>query len=65
MPPEQLEALLANPPRGNVNRLVVDGEPSPLQGGTRVIHTPGHTPGHICLFVEQEDCYRRGRAQSR
>ena len=50
-----MEALLANPPRGNVDRLVVDGELLPLQGGTRVIHTPGHTPGHICLFVEQEN----------
>ncbi|MGK9253618.1 MBL fold metallo-hydrolase [Paenibacillus humicus] len=54
MPPEQLEALLANPPRGHVNRLVVDGERLPLQGGIQIIHTPGHTPGHISLFMEKE-----------
>ncbi len=30
------------------------GEVFKLLGGLRVIHTPGHTPGSICLFSEQK-----------
>ncbi len=25
----------------------------PLHGGIEVIHTPGHTPGHLSLFVKK------------
>jgi glyoxylase-like metal-dependent hydrolase (beta-lactamase superfamily II) len=32
---------------------VADGELLPLVGGLRVIHTPGHTPGSICLYAER------------
>jgi glyoxylase-like metal-dependent hydrolase (beta-lactamase superfamily II) len=32
---------------------VHDGDVIPALGGLRVIHTPGHTPGHICLFAER------------
>jgi glyoxylase-like metal-dependent hydrolase (beta-lactamase superfamily II) len=28
-----------------------DGEVIPLLGGLEVIHTPGHTPGSVCLFA--------------
>ncbi len=31
---------------------VADGDVLPMLGGTRVIHTPGHTPGSICLYSE-------------
>ena len=34
----------------NVDRTVTDGEVLPYCGGMEVIHTPGHTPGHICLY---------------
>ena len=27
-----------------------DGDELPLLGGLRVLHTPGHTPGSICLY---------------
>ncbi len=37
-----------------VDRLVEDGDTLPLMGGLRVVHTPGHTPGSICLFLERE-----------
>ena len=33
-------------------RTVEDGELLPLLGGLRVVHTPGHTPGSICLYAE-------------
>ena len=39
--------------RTPVARLVEDGEVLPIQGGVRVIHTPGHTPGSVCYLVEQ------------
>ncbi|MCR8632116.1 MBL fold metallo-hydrolase [Paenibacillus radicis (ex Xue et al. 2023)] len=36
----------------NVTRLLADREKLPFGGGLTVIHTPGHTPGHICLYHE-------------
>ena len=33
-----------------VNQTVSDGEVLPYCGGIIVIHTPGHTPGHVCLY---------------
>jgi len=30
-----------------------DGMLLPLLGGLRVIHTPGHTPGSVCLYAER------------
>ncbi|TVY02017.1 MBL fold metallo-hydrolase [Cohnella terricola] len=65
MNPEQLEGFLQQlpeetraefeqtflrPSRPNVNRTIVDGEKLPIAGGLTVIHTPGHTPGHVCLY---------------
>jgi glyoxylase-like metal-dependent hydrolase (beta-lactamase superfamily II) len=29
---------------------IVDGEVLPILGGLEVIHTPGHTPGSVCLY---------------
>ena len=34
----------------SVTRGLVDGEVLPLGGGLKIIHTPGHTPGHISLL---------------
>ena len=33
-----------------VAHTVGDGEELPYCGGIQIIHTPGHTPGHICLY---------------
>jgi glyoxylase-like metal-dependent hydrolase (beta-lactamase superfamily II) len=33
-----------------VNQMISDGEVLPYCGGITVIHTPGHTPGHVCLY---------------
>ncbi|MFC2027717.1 MBL fold metallo-hydrolase [Chloroflexota bacterium] len=37
-----------------VDRLLEDGEMIEVLGGTRVIHTPGHTPGSICLYQPEQ-----------
>jgi glyoxylase-like metal-dependent hydrolase (beta-lactamase superfamily II) len=47
--------LLARTPAGGfaplaVDEVVEDGALLPLAGGLRVVHTPGHTPGH-CSFL--------------
>jgi glyoxylase-like metal-dependent hydrolase (beta-lactamase superfamily II) len=37
------------------DRLVEDGERMRVGGATlRAVHTPGHSAGHICLFLEEE-----------
>jgi glyoxylase-like metal-dependent hydrolase (beta-lactamase superfamily II) len=33
---------------------IEDGQVLPLLGGLRVIHTPGHTPGSVCLYGERD-----------
>lgn len=37
-----------------VDKLLDDGDELPILGGIRILHTPGHTPGSICLFIPQE-----------
>jgi glyoxylase-like metal-dependent hydrolase (beta-lactamase superfamily II) len=32
---------------------LTDGELLPVSGGLRVVHTPGHSPGHVSLLVER------------
>ncbi|MCL2351649.1 MAG: MBL fold metallo-hydrolase [Firmicutes bacterium] len=39
--------------RVQVGKTLTDGEVLPLCGGIEVIHTPGHTPGHICLLLRE------------
>jgi glyoxylase-like metal-dependent hydrolase (beta-lactamase superfamily II) len=41
---------LENPPKAIVNTTVANEEELPLCGGIIIINTPGHTPGHICLY---------------
>jgi glyoxylase-like metal-dependent hydrolase (beta-lactamase superfamily II) len=33
---------------------VEDGDVLPVLGGLRVVHTPGHTPGSICLYAARD-----------
>ncbi|MBL7489064.1 MBL fold metallo-hydrolase [Frankia sp. AgB1.9] len=38
-------------PARRPDRALVDGAPIPVPGGTlHVLHTPGHSPGGVCLF---------------
>ncbi|MBB6670421.1 MBL fold metallo-hydrolase [Cohnella nanjingensis] len=44
------ENAFLHPTKPNVTRAMADGETLPFGGGLTVIHTPGHTPGHVCLY---------------
>ncbi|MFC6548633.1 MBL fold metallo-hydrolase [Cohnella cellulosilytica] len=44
------ENAFLRPTRPNVTRLLADGETLPYGGGLTVIHTPGHTPGHVSFY---------------
>ncbi len=33
-----------------VDTVLADGDELPVAGGLRVVHTPGHTPGHVSLL---------------
>ncbi len=48
--------------RVDVDKTLKDGEELPYCGGIRVIFTPGHTLGHICLYHRQSKTLVTGDA---
>ena len=42
-----------NRPKGKVSETVIDGQELPYCGGILILHTPGHTPGHISLYLKR------------
>jgi glyoxylase-like metal-dependent hydrolase (beta-lactamase superfamily II) len=40
-----------------VDTLLGDGDQLPILGGIKILHTPGHTPGSISLFLEKEGLF--------
>lgn len=48
--------------KARVDRTLTDGERLPYCDGIVVIHTPGHTPGHISLYLEQSKVLVAGDA---
>jgi len=65
MPEERrsrLGSLLSNPPKSKVDVALQDGQKLPYCGGITVIHTPGHTPGHISLYHVQSKTLIAGDA---
>ncbi|PEA01959.1 MBL fold metallo-hydrolase [Bacillus cereus] len=42
-----------NRPKGKVSDTMIDGQELPYCGGILILHTPGHTPGHISLYLKQ------------
>ncbi|GED67271.1 hydrolase [Brevibacillus reuszeri] len=59
---QKLQAVFANSPKAKVDKIVADGEVLPILGGIRVIHTPGHTPGHISLYLQDSKTLIAGDA---
>ena len=57
-----MEVLFADPPKVSVDMAVADEEVLPYCGGITVIFTPGHTPGHICLYLNQSKILIAGDA---
>ncbi|OZB93055.1 MBL fold metallo-hydrolase [Paenibacillus sp. XY044] len=48
-----VSSLIANLPKGRVDRTLADGQVLPYCGGIEVIYTPGHTPGHLSLYLHR------------
>ncbi len=42
-------------PAVKVDHRVEDAEVLPFAGGIRVVHTPGHSAGHIALYLQRHD----------
>jgi len=57
--PEQINAFLERrkhvvpAPPARVDLRLTGGEELAVLGGCRIVHTPGHTPGHICLYLPE------------
>ncbi|MGZ9584875.1 MBL fold metallo-hydrolase [Paenibacillus marinisediminis] len=63
--PAAMKYIYENPPRARVDMTLEDGQELPYCGGLRVIHTPGHTPGHICLYLKSSRTLVAGDAMIR
>lgn len=63
---ELYESLKANykKMKANVDETVKDEEELPYCGGITVVYTPGHTPGHICLYHKRSKTLIAGDALS-
>ncbi|TLS36987.1 MBL fold metallo-hydrolase [Pseudalkalibacillus caeni] len=51
--PEPVKHLYENPPKSKVDETIRNGQELPYFGGIQVIHTPGHTAGHVSLYLKQ------------
>jgi glyoxylase-like metal-dependent hydrolase (beta-lactamase superfamily II) len=64
--PEPVKAALQkaydHPPSAHIDTVLQDGDVLPLLGGVTVIHTPGHTVGHISLYVQNSKTLIAGDA---
>ena len=61
MPPE-MKARFAVPAHAPVTRALHDNEVLNLAGGVKVVATPGHTVGHLSLYVVQDGVLITGDA---
>lgn len=51
--PEQMKYLYKNPPKAKIHQTIEDGDELDFCGGIKIISTPGHTPGHISLYLKE------------
>jgi glyoxylase-like metal-dependent hydrolase (beta-lactamase superfamily II) len=58
----QMRQVLERLEPARVDERLEDGTSLDLAGGTRVIFTPGHTPGHVSLYLEQSKILIAGDA---
>jgi len=58
----KLKPIFENPPKASLDKVLTNGEELPFGGGVVVIHTPGHTPGHICLYIKKNKILIAGDA---
>ena len=49
---QEIVAQVNSSPRAKVDKILFDGEELPFCGGIQVIFTPGHTQGHISLYLK-------------
>lgn len=57
-----LKPVFENPPKAKVDKVIINEEELPYGEGIVVIHTPGHTPGHICLYLKKSKILIAGDA---
>lgn len=62
LPPKQRELTDSALTAIHVDKEVRDGEVLPYCGGITVIYTPGHTPGHISLYLNKSKILIAGDA---
>ncbi len=48
------QSQLTQLPHGRIDRYLSHRQQFHIAGGMEVIHTPGHTSGHVCLLLRQE-----------
>lgn len=48
---ENAAAIFESIPTFSIDQVLADGEKLPFHE-IEIIHTPGHTPGHVCLYVK-------------
>lgn len=59
-----VEAFYLPKPSANVTHVIKDGDYLPIAGGLVVIHTPGHTPGHVSFYHEPSKTLITGDAMA-
>lgn len=67
LPEEQRQAVLSvfqnfSAYTAPVDQPLTDSQELPCCGGITIIHTPGHTPGHICLYLRKSKTLIAGDA---
>jgi glyoxylase-like metal-dependent hydrolase (beta-lactamase superfamily II) len=58
----EIRAAFASMKPARIDAVVGGGDVMPWRGGTEIIATPGHLPGHISLFVRDEKTVVTGDA---